>query len=186
MKQNSTQEPVFSVAEVRQHAEQSWKEGALTSDYSLDVKQACDLLNQALASEILCVLRYQNHYFAAKGINYPQVAAEFKEHAQDEQEHVLLIAERINQLGGVADFNPASISQRSATEYGTSDGLLAMIKEDLIAERIAIEVYRNMVRWFGEADSTTRRMLEEILEDEESHANEMADLLVRMDPTLSN
>lgn len=172
-------EAVFKIEDVRRNALFSVQQGAVTADYTLDLKQACELLNNALASEILCVLRYRHHQIAAKGIDFPQVAAEFKEHAENEQAHALLIAERINQLGGEADFNPATIMQRSATEYGHGKDLAAMIREDLVAERIAIEVYRNLIQWFGSSDPTTRRMLEAILKDEEDHATDMADLLAK-------
>lgn len=170
-----------NITEIRKHALQSMENGAVTADYPLDLDQACQLLNQALASEILCGLRYRHHQVAAKGIDFPQVAAEFKEHAESEERHALLIAERIHQLGGKADFNPANISARASTEYGTAQDLYSMIKEDLIAERIAIFVYRKSIQWFGNDDSTTRRMLEGILADEEEHANDMADLMAKAD-----
>jgi bacterioferritin len=125
----------------------------------------------------MCVLRYRHHQIIAKGIDRPQVAAEFAEHADDEQRHMMMIAERINQLGGNPDFNPATVLSRTATEYGTGTDLLKLVEEDLIAERIAIMVYREMIQWFGTDDPTTRRMLEQILEDEEEHADDLADLL---------
>src|SRR5580700_2959702 len=127
-------EPVVDVKEVRKQALQSIGQGAVTSGYPLDVRQACELLNEALASEILCVLRYRHHQIAAKGIDFPQVAAEFKEHAESEEMHMMMIAERISQLGGDADFNPETILKRSATEYGRGNDLLPMIQEDLVAE----------------------------------------------------
>jgi bacterioferritin len=163
--------------DVKQKAAQSVNEGAVTKDYALDVKEACKLLNDALATEILCVLRYRHHQVIAKGIDYLQVAEEFAEHAESEAQHAMMLAERINQLGGNPDFNPASVTQRSVTEYGQGTTLKEMIAEDLIAERIVIMVYRKMIEWFGDADPTTRRMLEEILEDEEEHADELAALL---------
>lgn len=173
---------VFNIDEIRRDAEKSLEQGAITNDYPLDVKRACQILNEALASEILCVLRYRHHQVIARGINSPQVAAEFKEHAENEEEHMMQIAERITQLGGDPDMNPATIAQRSATEYGGSgNDLVSLIREDLVAERIAIEVYRQMVEWFS-ADTTTRRMLEKILADEEEHANDLADLLESVDP----
>lgn len=176
---NSHQE-VINVKEVRSQAAKSVECGAVTEDYPLDLELACKLLNEALASEILCVLRYRHHQIVAKGIDSPQVAAEFKEHAEDESEHMLMIAERIDQLGGDPDFNPDTISERSPTQFGkTSDNLFDMIAEDLVAERIAIDVYKKMVNWFGAGDPTTRRMLEGILKDEEDHANDLADLLAR-------
>ena len=171
----------IDISEVRKNAMQSISNGAVTVDYPLDLMQARLLLNRALASELLCVLRYRHHQIAAKGIDFPQVAAEFKEHAESEEKHAMLIAERISQLGGRADFDPAHISERSSTEFGKAEDLLSMIKEDLIAERIAIEVYRKNIQWFGADDPTTRRMLEGILADEEDHANDMADLLNKVD-----
>ena len=175
------QSPMQEIHEIRKRAMQSMDSGAVTADYHLDLIQACNLLNQALASEILCALRYRHHQIAAKGIDFPQVAAEFKEHAESEEGHAILIAERISQLGGKADFNPANISARASTEFGNADDLFSMIKEDLIAERVAIEVYRKNIQWFGVDDPTTRRMLEGILADEENHADELADLLAKVD-----
>lgn len=168
----------YSLAEIRKLARQQVEKGAVTQDYPLDLKQAYKLLNAALATEIMCVLRYRHHQIIAKGIDRPQVAAEFEEHADDEQKHMMMIAERINQLGGNPDFNPATVMERTATEYGTGDDLVELIKEDLIAERIAIMTYRELIQWFGSGDPTTRRMLEEILQDEEDHADDLADLLV--------
>lgn len=156
--------------------------GAVTHDYPLDLPRTYVLLNEALGSEILCVLRYRHHQIVAKGIDNPQVAAEFAEHADDEQKHMMLIAERIDQLGGNPDFNPATVVARASTEYGTSDVLTGMIEEDLVAERVAIEIYRKLIRWFGNDDPTTRRMLETILADEEDHANDLADLIAAIDP----
>jgi len=172
-----TYSSAFNINEIRKEAKKLLTDGAVTVNYPLDVKQACKILNEALASEILCVLRYRHHQVVAKGINYPQVAGEFKEHAESEEKHMMELAERIDQLGGDPDMNPATISARSATEFGTSGDLISMIREDLVAERIAIEVYRQMNEWFS-ADTTTRRMLERILADEEEHATDLADLLV--------
>lgn len=173
-------ESVFNINEIRSDAIDSMERGAVTSDYPLDVKMACQILNEALASEILCVLRYRHHQVIAKGINFPQVAAEFKEHAMNEEVHMMKLAERIDQLGGDPDMNPFHVSTRSATQYGSSKDLVTMIREDLVAERIAIEVYRKMIDWFA-ADTTTRRLLEEILADEEEHASDLADLLAAVD-----
>ena len=175
-----TSDSVFNIEEIRRDAQSAIEHGAITGDYPLDVKRACQILNEALASEIMCVLRYRHHQIVSKGINFPQVAAEFKEHAENEQLHMMMIAERISQLGGDPDLNPATIVARSATEYGTNSDLVTMIREDLVAERIAIEVYRQMIEWFA-ADSTTRRMLEGILSDEEGHATDLADLLETVD-----
>lgn len=167
----------FNLAEIKKLARQSIEEGAVTQDYPLDLKQAHKILNDALATEIMCVLRYRHHQIIAKGIDRPQVAAEFEEHALDEERHMLMIAERINQLGGDPDFNPATVMQRTATDFGGGGDLLKLVEEDLIAERIAIMVYREMIEWFGRGDPTTRRMLEEILQDEEEHADDLSDLL---------
>jgi bacterioferritin len=169
----------YTLAEIRQKAKESLASGAVTQDYPLDITEACKHLNAALATEIMCVLRYRHHQIIAKGIDRPQVAAEFAEHAGDEQRHMMMIAERINQLGGNPDFNPGTVMQRTATEYGAGKDLLDLVKEDLIAERIAIMVYREMIAWFGAGDPTTRRMLEEILQDEEDHADDLSDLLIK-------
>lgn len=165
------------IEETKKQAEKAIKDVALTKDYPLDKKEACRLLNTALATEIVCVLRYRHHQIIAKGINRISIAGEFKEHAEEEEKHMLMIAERINQLGGNPDFHPKSVIQYSITEYGVGNDLTSLIKEDLIAERIVITHYRNLIGWFGISDPTTRRMLEIILADEENHANDLADLL---------
>lgn len=165
-----------NIDQIRQQARTSVESGAVTSDYPLDLNEACDLLNSALATEILCVLRYRHHQVIAKGINYLQIADEFREHAQEEEHHMMMIAERICQLGGNPDFNPKSVIDKTLTEYGKGTTLQDMIKEDLIAERAVISFYRKLIEWF-QADSTTRTMLEHVLKDEEDHADELADLL---------
>ena len=170
----------YDVEQIRRQAKQSITKGAVTEDYPLDLKRTHELLNEALATEILCVLRYRHHQIIAKGINFPQVAAEFQEHADSEQEHMMMLAERIDQLGGDPDLNPATVSTRSAAEYGRGTTLADMIKEDLVAERVVIEIYRRLITWFGAADPTTRRMLEHILADEEEHASDLASLLESM------
>jgi bacterioferritin len=167
---------IFNLDEIKQQAQQNTDEGAVTTDYPLNIEEACKLLNDALATEIMCVLRYRRHQIIAKGINRIQVAAEFEEHAQQEENHMLLLAERINQLGGQPDFNPATIMQRTATDFGTATSILDMIHDNLVAERIAIMIYRKLIIWFGEKDPTTRRLLEFILEEEEEHADDLADL----------
>lgn len=151
--------------------------GPITSDYRGDVKQAVDILNQALATELVCVLRYKRHYYMSRGIYKDAVADEFLEHAKQEQEHADSIAERITQLGGEPNFNPEGLSARSHSEYREGESMVDMIKENLVAERIAIESYREMIRFFGDNDSTTRRMMEQILAVEEEHASDMVDLL---------
>ncbi len=169
--------PIYNLEEIQRLAKNSISKGSITQDYSLDLKEACEHLNAALATEIMCVLRYRHHQIIARGIDRPQVAAEFDEHALDEERHMMMLAERINQLGGNPDFNPSTVASRTATEYGTGKELLKLIEEDLIAERVAIMVYRKMIDWFGAHDPTTRRMLEEILQDEEEHADDLSDLL---------
>lgn len=168
---------LYNLQDVKHQAQKCIENGAVTEDYTLNITEAIQHLNDALATEIMCVMRYRHHQIIAKGINRPQVAAEFLEHAQDEEKHMMMIAERINQLGGDPDFNPQTVAHRTTTEYGSGKDLLKLIEEDLIAERIAIMVYRNLIQWFGLQDSTTRRMLEEILKDEEDHADDLADLL---------
>ncbi len=173
---------LYDTEEVRRQAKSSIESGAVTPDYVLDLPRTHELMNEALAAEILCVLRYRHHQVTAKGIDFPQVAEQFAEHADNEEKHMMAIATRIEQLGGNPDFNPATVLSRAATEYGNSTTLAGMIKDDLIAERIVIEIYRQLVRWFGNDDSTSRRMFEKILADEEEHANDLADLLSVVDP----
>jgi bacterioferritin len=168
---------LYDVSEIRSQARESIDAGPVTKDYALDLKVAHSLLNEALASEILCVLRYRHHQVIAKGIDFPQVAAEFAEHAASEERHMMAIAERIDQLGGDPDFDPASAMPRCATQFGEATELPEMIRDDLVAERIVIEVYRKMIVWFGDGDPTTRRLLEGILGDEEEHATDLAALL---------
>lgn len=160
-------------ARARKHIEQ----GAVTQTYDLDRDVVIKVLNEALATEIVCVLRYKRHYFMAKGIVAGSVAAEFLEHANDEQQHADRIAERIVQLGGEPNFSPDGLASRSHSEYVPGETLVDMIKEDLVAERIAIDSYREIIQFLGDKDPTTRRMMEEILASEEDHADDMADLL---------
>lgn len=168
--------------ELRKRAQKKIEEGAVTDAYRGDVEKTADILNQALATEIVCVLRYMHHYFMATGVHGKSVAAEFKEHADSERGHADAIAERIQQLGGKTDFNPKSLLERSVSQYVEGETLADMIKEDLIAERIVIEVYSEMIRYFGTNDPTTRRMIEWILQDEEEHASDLSDLLYVVDP----
>jgi bacterioferritin len=162
---------------LRKRARQHIAEGAVTSNYDADPKQVCKVLNEALATEIVCVLRYKRHFFMAEGIHSESVKAEFKAHAEEEQEHADAIAERIVQLGGEPDFNPAILASRSHSEYVEGKTLRDMILEDLVAERVAIESYREMIAWLADKDSTTRKMLEWILGVEEEHADDMSSLL---------
>ena len=156
--------------------------GAVTPAYRGDVNTAVKLLNEALATEIVCTLRYRRHHYMAAGINYQAIADEFMEHARQEQEHADRIAERIRQLGGAPDFNPEGLLTRSHAQYAEGNSLIDMIKEDLIAERIAIESYMEMIRYFGDNDPTSRRLMEDVLEQEEEHADDMATLLETLDP----
>jgi bacterioferritin len=165
------------IQEIRDRARQHITEGSLTADYALDRERALAVLNEALATELVCVLRYKFHYFMATGIHSQPVKAEFLEHAQEEQQHADQIAERIKQLGGKPEMNPAIFAGNAHSEYKEGTTLVDMLKEDLVAERIAIESYRDMVRFFGDKDPTTRRILEEILAKEEEHADDLTDLL---------
>ncbi len=168
---------VKQIQEIRDRARQRIMDGAITEDYALDKEQAVAILNEALATELVCVLRYKFHYFMATGIHSQAAKGEFLEHAQEEQEHADEIAERIKQLGGKPEMNPAGLTARSHSEYKEGQTVVEMLREDLIAERIAIESYREMIQFFGEKDPTTRRMLEGILAVEEEHADDLADLL---------
>jgi bacterioferritin len=166
------------VTTLREKARQHLSEGAITSSYGGDVQRTIAILQTVLATEIVCVLRYTMHSVAATGISSEAVKKEFAEHAREEQEHMMAIAERINQLGGKPDFNPEGLATRSASQYAEGENLVDMIRENLVAERIAVEHYRELVRYFGNDDPTTRVMLEGILGVEEEHANDMHDLLV--------
>jgi len=150
----------------------------VTDSYGGNVQQTIDILQAVLATEIVCVLRYTMHAVSASGISSDSVKAEFAEHAREEQEHMMAAAERINQLGGKPNFNPDGLASRSASQYAEGDNLVDMIRENLIAERIAVEHYSELIRFFGDKDPTTRVMLEHILGNEEEHANDMHDLLV--------
>jgi bacterioferritin len=179
MQTQSANKPFLTdVKTLRERARKNLGEGAVTPSYQGDVKKTIDILQSVLATEIVCVLRYKMHAVAASGISSEGVKAEFDEHAREEAEHVGEVAERINQLGGKPDFNPTGLASRAASEYGTADTLIDMIKENLIAERIAIEHYQELIRYFGNEDPGTRTMLERILLVEEEHANDMHDLLV--------
>ena len=169
--------PLTDVQTLRQRARQHIEEGAVTAGYTADRKTVIKLLNDALATEIVCVLRYRRHYFMARGIHSQAVADEFLEHSNEEQAHADQIAERIVQLGGEPNFNPEGLVSRSHAEYVEGTTLSEMIKEDLVAERIAIDSYRDFIQYLGDQDPTTRRMMEEILATEEQHADDLADLL---------
>jgi len=165
---------------LRERARKHIENGAVTEGYSADRDTVVKLLNEALATEIVCVLRYRRHYFMATGINAESVAAEFLQHANEEQGHADEIAQRIVQLGGEPNLNPDGLSSRSHAEYVEGDSLLDMIKEDLVAERIAIDSYREMINYVNTQDPTTRRMLEGILAMEEEHADDLVSLLQTM------
>jgi bacterioferritin len=185
-KRSNKQPFLTDVKTLRKRARQHIDGGAVTEGYGGDTETAVKLLNTALATEIICVLRYKRHYFMARGIHSGPVAAEFLEHAGDEQEHADRIAERIVQLGGEPDFAPDGLSSRSHSEYVEGNSLVDMIKEDLVAERIAIDSYREMIRYFAPFDSTTRTMLEEITATEEEHADDLADLLQNLPADLKS
>jgi bacterioferritin len=165
---------------LRERARQHIENGAITEGYTADRETVVKLLNEALATEIVCVLRYKRHYFMASGIHAEGVAAEFLEHANDEQGHADSIAQRIVQLKGEPNFNPEGLLMRSHAEYVEGETLTDMIKEDLVAERIAIDSYREMITYFGNDDPTSRRMLEGILAVEEEHADDLVSLLEKM------
>jgi bacterioferritin len=178
-KQSKTSQPFLTdVKTLRERARKNIASGGVTFTYQGDVKKTIDILQAVLATEIVCVLRYTMHAVAATGISSEGVKAEFAQHAKEETGHMNEVAERINQLGGKPDFNPAGLSTRAASEYGSADNLIEMIKENLIAERIAVDHYRELIRYFGNDDPGTRTMLEGILTVEEEHANDMRDLLV--------
>ncbi len=182
----TTQTFLTDVKELRKRAREHMDRGALTSSYELDPHVVVDILNQALATEIVCVLRYKRHFYSAKGLNKDAVAAEFLQHASEEQGHADRISERITQLGGDPDLNPSTLTTRSHSEYKEGDDLVSMIKENLVAERIAIESYTEMIRFFDSKDITTRRLIESILANEEEHANDMLDLLDKVGEKSTN
>ena len=165
---------------IRDRARQHMADGAVTAGYGKNPEEAFKVLNEALATEIVCVLRYKRHYFMASGIHAEGVAAEFLEHANDEQAHADQIAQRIVQLQGEPNFNPEGLLMRSHAEYVEGSTLTDMIREDLVAERIAIDSYREMIKYFGNDDPTSRRMLEGILAVEEEHADDLVSLLEHM------
>jgi bacterioferritin len=175
---SSTGKFLSDIKKIRQRARRHLNEGAITQNYHGKVDDAIALLNHAVATEIVCVLRYKFHAVSATGLASEAVKQEFAQHAKEEEQHLDLLCERINQLGGKPNLNPEGLLSRAASEYVEGDNLVDMIKENLVAERVAIQTYRDMVRYFGEKDPTTRVMLEGILAQEEEHANDMHDLLV--------
>ena len=167
----------FDLKRVRDEARRNLDQGSVTPDYPANRQTVLKLLNDSLATELVCVLRYKRHHFMAKGIESESVAAEFLQHANEEQQHADMLAARIVQLGGEPDFSPATLVGRSHSEYKEGADLKDMIRENLIAERIAIESYRAIINYLGHDDTTTRRIFEQILATEEEHADDMTDLL---------
>ena len=165
------------VKTLRENAREHIEQGPLTENYGADRERVIKVLNEALATELVCVLRYKRHYYMAEGINSASVAAEFLQHATEEQAHADQIAARIVQLQGEPDFNPATLVDRSHAEYVDGTDLIDMIKEDLVAERVAIASYSEIVRWLGDGDITTRRLMESILAVEEEHADDLLTFL---------
>jgi len=172
---------IMDITNIRKRARQHVEQGAVTDGYKANRKIVIKLLNEALATEIICVLRYKRHYFMVAGINAQSIAAEFIEHANEELGHIDLIAQRIAQLDGEPNFSPQELSNRAHSEYMAGNSLLEMMREDLIAERIAIDSYREMIDYLGEDDPTTRRVMEEILAVEEKHAGDLSTLLEGFD-----
>ncbi len=176
--QITTSQPFLSdVQSLRQRAREQMEKGPVTAAYGADLDRVLEVLNQSLATELVCVLRYRQHHFAAGGLNATPVADEFLEHANEEQEHADKLAARIVQLGGVPDLNPQTLTARSHSQYVTAHELRSMIEENLVAERIAIAAYTEIIGWLGDGDPTTRRVYEEILATEEEHAEDMLSLL---------
>jgi bacterioferritin len=169
----------IDVSRIRDDARAHMTDGPVTETYGGDVKRLIDVLNDVVATEVVCFLRYSQHAIAATGIDRAQVAAEFQEHAGEEMQHGLRAAERVSQLGGQPDFDPASLLARAHTEYVTVDesDLRRMLQENLVAERIVISSYQEIIRWIGDGDPTSRRLMESILAEEEEHADDLTDLL---------
>lgn len=165
---------------IRERARKNMEAGAVTEGYRADRERVLAVLNEVLATELVCILRYKRHYFTASGMHAEAVKAEFLQHANEEQQHADWIAQRIVQLNGLPNFSPLGLADRSHAEYHEGSDLVSMIQEDLVAERIAIESYSEIIRWLGDADPTTRRMLEDILKMEEEHAEDLASLLARV------
>ncbi len=168
------------IEEIRRRAMEKMDDGAVTASYKADRERVVEVLNEVLATETVCVLRYKNHYYMAQGIHGQSVENEFLEHANEEQDHADRVAKRITELGGTPNLNPEGLATRSHAQYGSAETLQEMIKEDLIAERIAIATYSEIVRWLGNDDPTTRRLIEELLAKEEEHADDMAKLMTRV------
>lgn len=168
---------LIDIAAIQERARANLADGAVTDAYGADRERVVEVLNEALATELVCVLRYRAHYYRASGLAAKSVAQEFDEHANEEEEHAQRIAARITQLHGTANFNPAGLAERSHSDYDSGGTLVEMLEEDLVAERIAIEVYSEIVRWIGDADPTTRMLIQDILAVEEEHADDLLNLL---------
>jgi bacterioferritin len=171
---------ISDVKKIKERARNHMEKGAVTDNYKADLKAVIKVLNEVLATEIVCVLRYKRHYFMAAGINSDGAKAEFLQNATEEQQHIDWIATRITQLNGEPNFNPDGLASRSHSEYTEGTDLISMLKEDLYAERIAIESYSEIVRWLGDDDSTTRKLMAEILKVEEEHAEDLKTLLEKI------
>lgn len=170
----------INLKEIQKKARQKMENGAVTSSYGADREKVISVLNEMLATEIVCALRYKSHYHLASGILSKPIADEFLEHYKEELSHGDRIAERIAQLEGIPNFNPEGLLSRAHAEFVEESNLIEQIKENLVAERVAIETYSEVIKWLGDSDPTTRRMLEQILEQEEEHADELSDLLEKM------
>jgi bacterioferritin len=182
MKSNGDGSFITDVQELRRRARQHIEQGAVTAGYTADRETVIKLLNEALATEIVCVLRYKRHFFMAQGLESESVKQEFLAHANEEQMHADMISERIVQLGGAPDLNPGGLLTKAHSEYVEGTTLVDMIKEDLIAERVAIDSYREIIQYLGDKDPTTKRIMEIVLAKEEEHADDMATLLQRFSP----
>lgn len=176
-KKESKGQFISDIEEIRRRARQHIENGAVTDAYKADRETVIKVLNEALATELVCVLRYKRHYYMASGIHANAVADEFLEHSQEEQVHADQIAERITQLQGEPDFNPSTLAGRSHSQYAEGNSLVDMIREDLVAERIAIDSYNEIIRYLGDKDITSRRLMEQILAKEEEHADDMNSLI---------
>ena len=177
---------VSDVKKIRERARTAMDQGAVTPGYKADRAQVIKVLNEVLATEIVCTLRYRRHYYTADGLNSESVKAEFLQHAQEEQQHADWVAERITQLNGEPNFSPKGLADRSHADYAEGTDLVSMIEEDLVAERIAIQTYSEIIHWLSDNDPTTRRLIERILEKEEEHAEDLVTLISRLKPQSSH
>jgi bacterioferritin len=181
-KENAMSEFLSDVKYLRRRARQRLEQGPVTDGYKADPKKVIAVLNEVLATELVCVLRYKCHYYMASGIHAESVAKEFLQHAKEEELHADRIAQRITQLQGEPNFNPEGLVARSHSEYVAGDSLVEMIREDLVAERITVESYSEIIRWLGDDDPTTRNLIEDILKKEEEHADDLSNMLETFDP----